>query len=377
MVIDRALLKASWQTWGGSPERAGPYWLQWVWTLLFCAVVAAGFTILGFFAFAQDSSNAWRNWAGWAEWYGRNFIVSLTIGALIHIAFDLLGLLWRGRAVIAGWKPWQRTLYFSGVPLLCTGIGWPLGVWLAGANVAEWASGPRSANLIVGSLLLSLLLTFIFHQYFSLKARQHQAEKNAAEAQLRLLQGQIEPHFLFNTLANVISLIDQDPARAKQMLESFTDYLRSSLTSLRHDQATLGSELALAHAYLCLLKVRMDDRLQFDINNDPALHGAKLPPLLLQPLVENAIHHGLEPKLEGGRVQVRASVDGDTLVLQVSDDGMGLAAPARRRGAGMALNNLRERLLAQYGSRASLTLTAAAPGTVATLRLPFEKALPV
>ena len=213
MMLDRALLKASWQTWGGSPLRAGPYWLQWVWTLLFCAGIAAGFTILGFVAFAGDSPGAWRNLAGWSHWYGRNFIVSLSIGALIQIVFDRLRLWLRGRTVIASWKAWQRTLYFSSVPLLCTVVGWPLGVWLAGANVAAWASGPRSANLIVGSLLLSLLLTFIFHQYFSLKARQHQAEKNAADAQLRLLQGQIEPHFLFNTLANVISLMTNTRCR--------------------------------------------------------------------------------------------------------------------------------------------------------------------
>ena len=383
MHIDRALLNASRRSWlDSSGPRAGPYWLQWVWTLLFCAVLAVGFTVLGFIAFARDSTGAWRNLAGWAEWYGRNLIVCLTIGSLIHITFELLGLMMGGQLRdlrrVHGWPAWQRTLFFSGIPVLCTFVGWPLGVWLAGANLSSWVGQPRGQNLIAGTVLLSLLLTFVFHQFFAIKARQITAEKRAAEAQLRLLQGQIEPHFLFNTLANVISLIDHDPPRAKHMLESFTDYLRSSLTSLRHDQATLGSEMALAHAYLCLLKVRMDDRLQFDIDidNDPALRDAKLPPLLLQPLVENAIHHGLEPKLEGGRVQVRAHLEDQTLVLQVSDDGMGLAAPARRRGAGMALNNLRERLLAQYGGQASLTLTAASPGTVATVRLPIQRAVP-
>ena len=380
MQINRALLAASRRSWlDSSGSRVGPYWLQWLWTLLFCAALAVGFTLLGFLAFARDSNGAWRNLAGWAEWYGRNLVVALTIGSLIHLTFDVLGLLMGGAARnlqrVHAWPAWQRTLFFSGIPLLCTAVGWPLGVWLSGAKLHNWLNEVQGQNIIVGSVLLSLLMTFLFHQFFAIRARQINAEKRAAEAQLRLLQGQIEPHFLFNTLANVISLIDHDPPRAKHMLESFTDYLRSSLTSLRHDQATLGSELALAHAYLCLLKVRMDDRLQFDIHNDPALNNTRLPPLLLQPLVENAIHHGLEPKLEGGHVQVRASVEGDTLVLQVSDDGLGLATPARRRGAGMALNNLRERLLAQYGSQASLTLTPASPGMVATVRLPVQRAL--
>ena len=122
----------------------------------------------------------------------------------------------------------------------------------------------------------------------------------------------------------------------------------------------------------------MEDRLEFSIDTEPASRAARLPPLLRQPLVENAIHHGLEPKVEGGHVRVRASVQGATLVIEVADDGLGLhAAPRRKTGAGLALNNLRERLLAQYDAEASLTLTEAQPGTVATLRLPHERMEPV
>jgi sensor histidine kinase YesM len=226
-------------------------------------------------------------------------------------------------------------------------------------------------------VLISVVISLVFYQFFAAKSRQIEAERRAAEAQLRLLQAQIEPHFLFNTLANVISLIDHDAPKAQQMLASFTDYLRASLTSLRVEQATLGGELDLVQTYLGLLKMRMEDRLQFSIACDDSLRELRLPPLLLQPLVENAIHHGLEPKVEGGHVHVHVQRQGDLLVVSITDDGLGLGAPTRRKGgAGLALNNLRERLQAQYGDAASLALTDAQPGTVATLRLPIQKATP-
>ncbi|MDQ2780027.1 MAG: sensor histidine kinase, partial [Pseudomonadota bacterium] len=142
--------------------------------------------------------------------------------------------------------------------------------------------------------------------------------------------------------------------------------------SLRGAHRTLGEEAAMAESYLLLLQTRMEDRLAFSIEIDPALCRATLPPLLLQPLVENAIHHGLEPKLEGGRVTVAARREDDDLVLTVADDGLGFDAATKRPGNGVALANLRQRLTARYGRQASLTLTAHHPGTVATIRLPFE-----
>ena len=372
-TITADLLRQSWRAWlGGDTDHGGPRWLWLVWTFIFAAVVALGFTVLGFAAFAKGEG-AWRNLAGWWYWYRTNLVVSLCISYTIH-GLHALGSAIVGRQRLRALGGLRRTLYFAGIPLLGVAIGWPLGAWLSGYELIRWPS-LSDPNAVVGTVLVSLLLTGIFQLIFNAKARQLQAEKRASEAQLRLLQGQIEPHFLFNTLANVVALIDHDAPRAKAMLDSFTDYLRSSLASLRHGQSSLGSELALVQAYLCLLKTRMEDRLQFSIDNVAELRDARLPPLLLQPLVENAIHHGLEPKVEGGRVQVSARLQGAVLVIEVTDDGLGLHAPPRRKaGAGMALNNLRERLLAQYGSAASLTLADAQPGTVATLRLPFEKA---
>jgi sensor histidine kinase YesM len=157
------------------------------------------------------------------------------------------------------------------------------------------------------------------------------------------------------------------------MLESFTDYLRTSLGSLRHERSSLGHELDLAGHYLSLLKMRMEDRLNFQIEIDPALREADFPPLLLQPLIENAIHHGLEPKVEGGIIRITVQRKGNMLELNVADNGMGLDQPRRRPGAGMALANVRERLQTHYGACASLTLTDArsGTGTLATMCLPF------
>ena len=378
LKIDRALLKASRRSWfDSSAPRVGPNWLQWMWTLLFCAALALPFTVLGFFSYARNPSEPWRTLDGWVSWYGRNLIVCVTIGALIHLAFDVLGRLMGGLHRARRWPKWRRTLFFSGVPLTCTFIGWPIGAWLAGAPVLQWADGSRGGGrtVLLGSVLLALLLTFLFHQYFAIKAEQIEAEKRATEAQLRLLQGQIEPHFLFNTLAGVISLIDPEPAKAKQMLQDFTEYLRSSLGAMRSGDSPLAQELDLAEHYLRLLGSRMEGRLRWQIDAHEAARRVPVPPLLLQPLVENAIHHGLEPQLEGGTVRVSARIEGRQLVLQVQDDGRGLAAPPRpgvRKGPGVALANIRGRLQSRYGHEASLELQALSPGTRAVICLPID-----
>ncbi len=204
---------------------------------------------------------------------------------------------------------------------------------------------------------------------WSLRARQLAKRRRATEAQLHLLQAQIEPQFLFNTLADVQGLLDHDPERARQMLEEFTDYLRASLGQLRRADSSLAAELDMARCYLQLLRLRMGERLRFSIEASVQARTAVVPPLLLQPLVENAIRHGLEPKADGGSVRIHADVCGDRLLISVLDDGVGL--PATDGGAGLALANIRARLLARYGSKATLTLAAHAPGARAVLDLPL------
>jgi sensor histidine kinase YesM len=262
-----------------------------------------------------------------------------------------------------------------------TALGIPLGALLLSGDASVLRQ--QTAAQVAGLVVMSLLMTVVIATWFALRNRQFGAEMRARDAQLQLLQGQMEPHFLFNTLANVISLIDADAPRAKQVLEAFTEYLRASLGGMRTGDSTLGAEIELATRFLGLMQARMGDRLRFEVVADPALRGARLPPLLLQPLVENAVRHGLEPLVEGGKVRVEVErVPGEgspALRLCVEDDGTGLDGPARaagRGGAGIALANLRARLHALYGAAASLQLApgAGGRGTRACVIVPWRAA---
>jgi signal transduction histidine kinase len=196
-------------------------------------------------------------------------------------------------------------------------------------------------------------------------------KRQLAEAQLKMMQAQVEPHFLFNTLASVDYLIETDPARASRMQKNLIQYLRAALPQMREGSTTLGKEIALCRAYLEILKVRMEDRLQFAITVPQGLASAQFPPMMLQSLVENAIKHGLEPKAEGGSVTISADVANGNLRVTVADTGLGFAAAARP-GTGVGLANVRERLAALYGGGARISIEANTPtGTIATLEVPY------
>ncbi|MFZ4874398.1 sensor histidine kinase [Janthinobacterium sp. Mn2066] len=219
-----------------------------------------------------------------------------------------------------------------------------------------------------------LLLMAANWAWWRSRLRQQQLQNQVTQAQLRLLQGQIEPHLLFNTLANIQSLMDVEPARAKRMLETFSGYLRASLGQLRQGDSSLEAELEMAGNYLSLQQIRMEQRLRFSITASEEARLAQMPTLMLQPLVENAIEHGLAPKLDGGSILVHAAVSEGRLLVRILDDGVGLAAPRKRLrpGNGMALANLRSRLLAQFGTQASLILRECDDGTEAMLELPYR-----
>jgi signal transduction histidine kinase len=372
--LDRALLAASWRSWHANDLRiVGPGWLQFVWTFLFSCVIGLAFFVLGL-GFSLMSSGRFPSLPALWRFLGTNLAIAVTIGFTIHALFALSQRL-IGVDRIRAFGHRDRTLYFGGMPLAGVLVGWPLGAWLTGTR--SWFPYDRP-SAVVASLLISALLCFVFYVHFDAKARQIDAEKRATEARLRLLQGQMEPHFMFNTLGTVLALIDSDAPQAKRMLETFTDYLRGSLGRLRTEDSTLGDELRMAEAYLALMQMRMGDRLAFRLDvADAALESAALPPLLLQPLVENAIHHGLECKVDGGTVTVSARRDGKHLVIDVADDGLGnCERPVRRagfQGNGVALDNLRARLQSRWGSDASLTLDLQRDaGARATLRLPLE-----
>lgn len=206
----------------------------------------------------------------------------------------------------------------------------------------------------------------------STTAAQEGLKRQLAEAQLKMMQAQVEPHFLFNTLASVDYLIETDAPRASRMQKNLIQYLRAALPQMREATSTLGREVVQCRSYLEILKVRMDERLQFSINVPQGLLTASFPPMMLLTLVENAIKHGLEPKSEGGTLSVGAIVSDGKLRVSVADSGMGFGV-AQRGGTGVGLTNVRERLQALYGTEASLSIDANSDGgTIATILVPYR-----
>lgn len=275
---------------------------------------------------------------------------------------------------IMGWRDWRSGMFFTLTSVCCALLGVIVGIWFIDRI---WSA--RNLPQLMGNLgfwrqflAISVIISVALGWRYRARWKQEALQARVTEAQLKLLQGQIEPHFLFNTLANVQSLIDFDPERAKLMLERFTDYLRASLGQLRGDTTTLAQEFAMLEAYLGLMQLRMGERLKVELSLPADLGGIELPPLLAQPLVENAIHHGLEPKIAGGMVAVSARrVDG-RLWIEVADDGQGLDAPKRRGGNGVALDNIRERLTARFGPSATLELLPRdGGGTLARIQMPL------
>ncbi|KAB2838825.1 MAG: hypothetical protein F9K47_17245, partial [Burkholderiales bacterium] len=241
------------------------------------------------------------------------------------------------------------------------------------------------ANGLALGLTLSLLLTLAVAKFLGgrrrlaerqaessrLEASCARLEKEATQARLAMLQAQIEPHFLFNTLASVDHLIQIDPAAASRMQKHLIQYLRAAMPQMRDGGSTLSREVDLAQAYLAILKMRMEERLDYRFEIPSELNQLPLPPMMLPTLVENAIKHGLEPKPEGGSIVVSAHRAGDQLHVTVADTGVGFAAAP---GKGVGLANIRERLALLYQDRARLEIVDNAPGTRATLVLPVVAA---
>jgi hypothetical protein len=202
------------------------------------------------------------------------------------------------------------------------------------------------------------------------EAEYHRMSQQVTEAKLQALQAQVEPHFLYNTLASVQALTEVDPARAHTMTGHLIQYLRNALPKMRESISTVGQEVELVRAYLNILQMRMGGRLAFDIAVPESLLATPFPPLMLPSLVENAIKHGLEPRREGGAVIITAQAQDGKLRLVVSDTGRGFGETV---GAGVGLENIRERLAALYGEGARLTLESNSPtGVIATIEVPLE-----
>jgi hypothetical protein len=231
--------------------------------------------------------------------------------------------------------------------------------------------------LTAGGLLTAILL--LVRDEARTSARAHEASLAAArrqrewdEIRLNFLRTQIEPHFLFNALANVKRLYETDPRGGRGLLRAVADYLELALSADRMSRRTVDDEVALTRAYLDIFAVRMGERLRVQLDVPVELRGAPMPPLMLGTLVENALKHGIGPRAGGGTIRVQIRRDGDDLVASVADDGLGFRDSS---GSGVGLSNTRARLATLFGERGRLDLARnTGGGVVATLRLPLEAA---
>ncbi len=260
----------------------------------------------------------------------------------------------------------------------------------------------RKRRIGIGDMLMQLTVLFIFTSAIvkgtyksKLQAERQAAQANetaeaeslkrqVVEARMAAMQAQVEPHFLFNTLASIEHLIETDPPRASQMQRNLIALLRASMPTLRetrpdgngHAKRDLKRELEVIRPYLEILKVRMEERLHTRIEVPDGLLSAEFPAMMIQTLVENAIKHGLEPKPEGGELVVRAAVVHGKLQVSVADTGLGFGRAATA-GTGVGLANIRDRLQLLYGQRAQLSVTENAPsGTVVSISIPYTSIEP-
>ena len=277
-----------------------------------------------------------------------------------------------------GWPQGWRGLVLTAAGIGCGFfIGDPLADLLMGRVSINSARDARISLAV--TVAAGAVASYYFHsrgKAAALSAKITAAERDASEARLKLLETQLEPHMLFNTLANLRALIQVDPPRAIEMLDHLNNYLRVTLAGSRVLAHPLGAEFARLGDFLELMAIRMGPRLRYTLDLPDDLREATVPPLLLQPLVENAIRHGLEPKVEGGEITVRARrqrrADGPPqIAIEVHDTGVGLGAAPASDGSDFGLAQVRERLAATWGDRSTLVLDAApAGGTRATVTFP-------
>ena len=277
-------------------------------------------------------------------------------------------------------------------------VGYVAGTWIGDryCDCSTFETWRHSGRIFAAYLVLCIGITAAITFFFMARGRDQRrlrriamAERDASEARLKLLESQLEPHMLFNTLANLRALIETDAPRAQAMLDQLIAYLRATLSASRQPFHPLGAEFARIADYLQLMQVRMGGRLQTRLLLPEALAGLPVPPLLLQPLVENAIKHGLEPHVGGGRLEVSAERVGERVLLSVRDTGAGLVpegagkrgehgepGEGSGRGERFGLAQVRQRLATVYGDAASLALAPAGDaegGSCATITIPLER----
>lgn len=341
-----------------------------IWNMLF-VLVFTGFALL----FDPQTSPAAA--------LTQTFVFAQCIGFIIH------GLFMVGDRLIPGihrMRMAARFLYYTVTPMLGVFGGYTVGAQLLGyAHFLDWLFTLRgAASVLFLSFLVSAFLMMIFLQRERAaraetaaaleQARVAAAEREATTARLKLLEAQVEPHFLYNTLAHVVSLIDTDPAIARRMIERLIALLRATAAA-PDGPGTLAEQIAWLRAYLEIIELRMGHRLQWRIDVPADLLALRLPPMVLQPVVENAVKHGLEPKIEGGRVDIVARRDADGVRLTVRDSGLGFQATRAAGVDSLGLANLRARLAAWYGDAARVIIEDNAPaGACVSVVVPLQAA---
>ena len=278
-------------------------------------------------------------------------------------------------------------------------VGIPLGFVLgrllgdAYSGKSTWDLLEHNQNRFLGLMLISIAISVAFVAYFYQRGKAESLANEVTQAQLMLLQSQLEPHMLFNTLAHLRALIGQDNARALAMLDHLNDYLRTTLQATRlpmhQGLHPLGDEFSRLGDYLSLMAIRMGSRMAFELDSPPTLATVPVPRFILQPLVENAIRHGLEPQVSGGCIEVQAHTEGAQLVLTVRDNGSGISqlaladaarplqADGAQPGSSWGLGHVRQRLLTLYGPRAGMHISPLPTGgTCVVLTLPFTTPTP-
>ncbi|GJI94374.1 ATPase [Duganella caerulea] len=322
---------------------------------------------------------------GWHSGFLSLMVRVVTLGLLAMLMFGLFEQ-WPRR--LPSWLA-RWALQVMGVAFIMPAAVFAIYVWSTEPGApAFWQDSERLSGFwmltVIGMLLapwmaLGALVrqkdALARHQALSFELQRSELERQALDARLRLLQAQVEPHFLFNTLANVRELVDSGSPQASPVLGSLIAYLRAAVPRLHEATTTMEQELQLVRAYLELMHMRMPDRLRFTLSADDAALALPCPPTTLLTLVENAIRHGIDPSEEGGRIDVSVRLRGSRCQAQVVDTGVGLQAAGNGLGTGLA--TLRERLLLVFGAGASLRLSAVQPhGVCAELDLPAPEGKP-
>ena len=311
--------------------------------------------------------------------FGKGFAVNLTVSQCIGLS--ICGAILAGHFVIDTGSRWKHFFMILVTMSLGAVLGSLLGAAIVGFPLKTLFQGNAALffQLVSIGILFGAVITYFFfsREQISETRRQMQderirrldSEKKALEAHLKMLQAQIEPHFLFNSLSTVLSLLDTDTKKAERMLTGFIQYLRASLSKARAENTTVREEMAMIRAYLDIWKIRMGDRLAYRIQVADDVKCLAIPPMLVQPLVENALKHGLEPAATGGRIKIAAVGKKGGIRITVADTGQGLDEFS---DTGFGLCSIRDRLRSLYGDKAHLVLSENQPrGLKATIEIPY------